>query len=82
MINDAPHLPPPRAGLLPSFCFSRQQSKDPFQCSQREMRFTQEHLLSDDDVVFECGAHHGWTTLRLARFLINITKRLHVDAKA
>lgn len=48
-----------------------QQSKEHFECGQREMQFTQEHLLSTDDVVFECGAHHGWTTLQLSRFLAN-----------
>lgn len=31
-----------------------------------EMDFLLKNVVSPDDVVFECGAHHGWTTMVIA----------------
>lgn len=34
-----------------------------------EMEFLLSNIVSPDDVVFECGAHHGWTTILIASHL-------------
>ncbi|MGH7267355.1 MAG: FkbM family methyltransferase, partial [Candidatus Rokuibacteriota bacterium] len=34
-----------------------------------EMRFIRDHLVQPGDVVFECGAHHGCTTVMLSRWV-------------
>jgi len=45
------------------------ESKVHFQSGLNELAFLFDHVICDSDVVFECGAHHGWTTLQLSRFL-------------
>jgi hypothetical protein len=35
-----------------------------------ETTFVLEHMLAKDDLVFECGAHHGWNTIQLAEGLV------------
>jgi FkbM family methyltransferase len=39
-----------------------------FDGSWPEMRFLRDYLVRPGDVVFECGAHHGCTTIALARW--------------
>lgn len=34
-----------------------------------EMRFIRDHLVEPGDVLFECGAHHGCTTMILSRWV-------------
>jgi FkbM family methyltransferase len=34
-----------------------------------EMIFVLDRMIAAGDVVFECGAHHGWTTIQLAKGL-------------
>lgn len=40
-----------------------------FQSGIHELEFLFDVVLKPDDIIFECGAHHGWTTLQLSRFL-------------
>lgn len=35
----------------------------------QEMRFLKEKLIEPRDVIFECGTHHGWTTLLLSKWV-------------
>jgi len=34
-----------------------------------EMRFIRDHILQEGDVVLECGAHHGYTTILFANWV-------------
>lgn len=45
------------------------ESKIHFQSGLNELSFLFDHIICDSDIVFECGAHHGWTTLQMSRFL-------------
>jgi FkbM family methyltransferase len=47
------------------------QSADP---EWKEMTFIREHLIKQGDVVFECGAHHGFTTVLFANWAGNTGK--------
>ena len=35
----------------------------------QEMGFLKEKLIEPGDVIFECGTHHGWTTLLLSKWV-------------
>lgn len=48
---------------------SHSDTQHHYDSGQLEIAFVIEHMLEPGDVIFECGAHHGWTTVQIASHL-------------
>jgi hypothetical protein len=43
-------------------------SSSPDRELNEEMKFMKERLIKPGEIIFECGTHHGWTTLLLSKW--------------
>lgn len=41
----------------------------PWSYSEVELRFLRDHVISDRDVIFDVGGHHGWNAIIFSRFV-------------